>query len=75
MELKRQIIITGIKNKTQAKFFKDFKVGDVIELVYNLNGMYHGAPYITIVKNGEELGYNNALQLKDNISKFAYQEV
>lgn len=51
MELKGQIIITGIKKKTQAKFFKDFKVGDVIELVYNLNGMYHGAPYITIVKN------------------------
>lgn len=75
MELKTKIIITGIKKKTQAKFFKEFKVGDVIEFVYNLNGMYHGAPYISIVKDGEELGYNNALQLKDNISKFEYQEV
>ena len=75
MELKGQIIITWVKKKTGAKFFKDFKIGDVIELMYNLNGMYHGAPYISISKNGEELGYNSALQLKENLSKFEYVEV
>ena len=30
MELKGQIIITGIKKKTKAKFFESLKIGDVI---------------------------------------------
>ena len=75
MELKGQIIITGIKKKTGAKFFESLKIGDVIELRYNLDSADKYAPHIYLYKGGVKIMSTYALQVKTNLSNFEYVEV
>lgn len=70
MKLNGKFKVKSIKKKTSAKFFKDLKVGDEFELVYNLSGRYKSAPTIDIYQNGEYIHENNAIQLSDNLDKF-----
>lgn len=75
MELKGQIIITGIKKKTGAKFFKSLKIGDIIEFRYNLDSADKYAPHLYVYKGGVKIMSTYALQVKENLSKFEYVEV
>ena len=75
MILKNKIIILGVKKKTKAKFFDQLGTGDILELLYDLNGCYGYSPYIKIIKtNGESIN-NSALQLRSNLSKFEYEDM
>jgi hypothetical protein len=75
MVLKGKFKVMGIKKKTSAVFFKDLKVGDEFELVYDLNGSYGEAPFIHIYSNGKRVHGNNALQLKQNLEKFEIEQI
>lgn len=75
MELTAKITITGIKKKTKAKFFESLKIGDVIELRYNLDGADKYAPHIYVYKDGLKIMSAYALQVKTNLSNFEYEEV
>ena len=75
MILKNKIIILGVKKKTKAKFFDQLGTGDILELLYDLNGCYGYSPHIKIIKtNGESIN-NSALQLRSNLSKFEYEDM
>lgn len=75
MELTGKFKVMEVKKKTSAVFFKELQVGDTFELVYSLNGGYESAPYIRIYKDGNHAHNNNALQLKQNMSKFKLEQV
>lgn len=70
-----KITITGIKKKTKAKFFESLKIGDVIELRYNLDSADKYAPHIYVYKDGVKIMSAYALQVKANLSNFEYEEV
>ena len=73
MILKNKIIILGVKKKTKAKFFDQLGTGDILELLYDLNGCYGYSPYIKIIKtNGDSIN-NSALQLRGNLLNFEYK--
>ena len=75
MILKNKIIILGVKKKTKAKFFDQLGTGDILELLYDLNGCYGHSPYIKIIKtNGESIN-KGALQLRNNLSNFEYKDM
>jgi hypothetical protein len=75
MKLTGKFKVTGIKKKTSAMFFKELKVGDEFELVYNFNGWYKSAPTIYIYQDGVCVHNNNALQLSDNMDKFEIEQL
>lgn len=76
MELHGKYKVIEIKKKTQARFFRELKVGDTFELSYSLNGMYkYQAPYIEIFVDGEYVHRNNASQLSSNLNNFKLQEL
>jgi hypothetical protein len=75
MKLSGKFQVVEIKKKTAAEFFKGLKVGDEFELVYNLNGTYHGAPSVDIYKDGQYAHSNNSLQLKTNLEKFKLKQI
>jgi hypothetical protein len=75
LNLKGKFKVMGIKKKTSAVFFKDLKVGDEFELIYDLNGSYGEAPFIHIYSNGKRVHGNNALQLKQNLDKFELEQI
>lgn len=75
MELKASFKIIKVVKKTSAVFFKDLKVGDEFELVYNLNGGYESAPWIYINQNGTTVHGNNAGQLEKNLEKFEIEQL
>lgn len=74
MKLKGKMKVKEISKKTSAKFFKELKVGDELEFVYDLNGGYHSAPYVTIYK-GNDFINNSALQLAKNLENFQWEEI
>lgn len=75
MILKNKIIILGVKKKTKAKFFDQLGTGDILELLYDLNGCYGYSPYIKIIKTSGESINNSALQLRSNLSNFEYEDL
>lgn len=62
--------VLAIKKKTTAKFFSELNVGDEFTLVYTLNGFYGGSPSIDILVGNDRKHYNNATQLRNNLSNF-----
>ncbi|HLO11572.1 MAG TPA: hypothetical protein VK190_04885 [Pseudoneobacillus sp.] len=75
MVLSGKFQVIGKKKKTSAEFFKTLQIGDIFELVYNLNGRYEGAPTVKIYQNGHHIHTNNALQLKTNLDKFDIKQI
>ena len=67
--------VTEVKKRTQAKFFKELKVGDVFTLTYDLNGHYKSAPTIKLSADGKAPQYNSSLQLSNNLINFELEEV
>lgn len=63
MKLSNSFRVTEIKKKTQAKFFKDLKVGDEFSLVYEINGWHGSAPTVDVYQNGKHVGSRYASQL------------
>ena len=68
--IKGEFEVVDILKKTSAQFFKDFKIGDKFELIYEISGRYNRAPDIYIYKDGK-MHTNNALQLSKNLENFA----
>ncbi|WP_434813936.1 hypothetical protein ACRV5I_20360 [Bacillus halotolerans] len=75
MHLTAKVIVTGIKKKTSAVFFKDLKVGDEFELSYSLNGWYHSAPSIDIYQDEQIKHMNTANQLRNNLANFEVEQI
>lgn len=67
--------VKAVKKKTSAVFFKELKVGDVIELRYSLSGSYGYAPTVYIYKDGKRQHNNSALQLSKNLDNFELEQV
>lgn len=74
MKLTGKFRIKEIKKKTAATFFKELKIGDEFELVYDFNGFYKGAPTIDIYKDGKFIICNKATQLTSNLDKFELEQ-
>jgi TorA maturation chaperone TorD len=75
LELSGKYKVLEIKKKTSAVFFKELKVGDEFELIYNLNGGYESAPWISIYQDGARVHGNNANQLEKNLVKFEIEQI
>lgn len=60
MELTYIGIVTKVNKKTAAKGFKVVKVGDEVKLAWDLDGGYHGAPYVVCYINGKFADTKNA---------------
>lgn len=75
MELSAKYVVTGIKQRTQAQFFKELQVGDTFEVRYFLSGYYKYAPTLKIYQDGKQVHTNNASQLAQNLQKFELTEL
>lgn len=67
--------VVKILKKTQARTFKDLKVGDVFVLEYDLNGRYNGAPKINVYKGNELKNSVYSKQLKETLYCFELKEL
>lgn len=67
--------ISDHKRKTSSKLFKNVKVGDVVELRYDVNGYYKKSPMIDVYVNGDYVGIGYPHQVKDTMDRaFMYRE-
>lgn len=76
LELKLKLRVTKIKKRTQAKVFKDLKVGDEILLSSTLDN-YAGYQKMLKVKNlttGEE-DYKYFTVISNTLNKFEFEEI
>ena len=76
LELKLKLRVTKIKKRTQAKVFKDLKVGDEILLSSTLDN-YAGYQKMLKVKNlttGEE-DYKYFTVISSTLDKFEFEEI
>lgn len=69
--------ITGINTKTKAEFYKDVKVGDLLEVSYNFD-QYHSSRYVPYIRVKNLLKGTDAEtsihQVYDMIGKFSFEE-
>lgn len=75
MQLRGKFKVLGIIKSTSAVFFRELKIGDEFELVYDLSGGYKSAPTIAIYKNNQIVHSNNALQLSNNLNNFELEQL
>lgn len=75
IELTGKFKVLARLKKTSARFWKDVKEGDEVELRYTLSGGHGYAPEVEIWQNDVLILRDSAMNLGNNLEKFELEKI